>query len=252
MPKNRKSVQKPQNNRFLDFGDHIIQQLSIDCVIFGFHKDKLKVLLCKWKNIDLWSLPGGFIYQNESTDDAAKRILSHRTGIRHIYLELFEVFGNADREFGSMHQLALESQGIPFDPNHWICKRFVSIGYFALVDFTQVTPQTDELSDIWDWFDIHEMPTLWLDHSTIFQKALATLRQTLDAKMTGFNLLPNTFTMSELQTLYETVLDTKLVRSNFQRKMLGLEILERIEKKFSGGAHKAPYLYRFKTQKSDI
>lgn len=234
------------NSSYLNFGDQIIQQLSIDCVVFGFHDNRLKVLLCKWKNLDLWSLPGGFIFQHESTDEAARRILAFRTSVTDIYLEPFGIFGNSDRAFGDTHRLIMESKGHPFDPNHWICRRFVSIGYFALVDFTRVTPRTDELSDLCEWRDIHELPTLWLDHADIFRRALDTLRNTLDTKLTGFNLLPDTFTMPELQSLYETILGTSLIRSNFQRKILSLGILDRIEKKYSGGAHKAPYLYRFR------
>ena len=234
---------------FLNYGDKIISQLSIDCVIFGFRENQLKILLLKWKNLNIWSLPGGFVFQNESTDEAAHRILGHRTGIKNIYLEQFNVFGGTHRCFGDTHRLLMESEGFKYDPAHWVCQRFVSIGYYALVDFSKVTPMPDELSDACDWFDINEMPHLALDHPHIFQKALETLRQTLDTKLVGFNLLPEMFTMGELQSLYETILGQKLVRTNFQRKILSLEILERIEKKYSGGAHKAPYLYRFDEKK---
>ena len=89
------------------------------------------------------------------------------------------------------------------------------------------------------------------DHADILQKALTTLQSRLDYKLVVSNLLPDTFTMAELQSLYETILGKKLLRTNFQRKMLGLEILERVEKRFSGRAHKAPYLYRFDLTESE-
>jgi 8-oxo-dGTP diphosphatase len=232
-------------NEFHSFGDKIIQQLSIDCVIFGFHENQLKVLLFKWKNIDYWALPGGFVFQNESIDEAVNRILEERTGIKNIYLELFNIFGDTNRQFGDTHKLIMESQGFEYDENHWICQRFVSLGYYALVDFTKVTPKPDVFSDVCDWFSINEIPNLLLDHPQIFEQALSTLRQNLDTKLIGFNLLPDTFTMAEIQNLYETFFGKKLNRTNFQRKILSLGVLKRLEKQYSGGAHKAPYLYAF-------
>jgi hypothetical protein len=100
------------------------------------------------------------------------------------------------------------------------------------------------LSDAYAWKDIQEVGELFLDHAEILQFALEQLRLSLDMKLVAFNLLTDTFTMSEVQSVYETILGKSLVRTNFQRKMLSLDILERIEKKYSGGAHKAPYLYR--------
>lgn len=135
--------------------------------------------------------------------------------------------------------------GIEMKPNNFLLNRFISIGYYALIDFSKAIPSPDELSDSCDWYDLDKIPTLMFDHNEIFSKALETLRTMLDDKLIGFNLLPETFTMNELQNLYETILGEKLVRSNFQRKMLGLGILERIEKKMTGAANKAPYVYKF-------
>ena len=105
---------------------------------------------------------------------------------------------------------------------------------------------TDELADSCNWYDLKELPSLILDHGEIVSKALETLRANLDNKLTGFNLMPETFTMAELQSLYETILGTKLLRTSFQRKMVNLGFLEKVDKKYTGGAHKAPFLYRFK------
>lgn len=229
----------------------IIEQVSIDCVIFGFYENQLKILLLKFKDVEAWALPGGFIFQGESLEDAANRILEDRTGIKDIYLEQFYVFGDKKRQFREIHEKVMTQNEIVAEENHWLFQRFISIGFYALVDFSKVIPSPDDLSDICDWYDIEHIPNLSFDHPLIFQKALDTLRSSLSSKLVGFNLLPETFTMSELQSLYETILGQKLSRTNFQRKMLSLEILERIEKKYSGGAHKAPYLYRFDEKKGE-
>ncbi|MEY4937970.1 MAG: hypothetical protein RIS64_4329 [Bacteroidota bacterium] len=225
-----------------------IPQLSIDCVIFGFHHEELKVLLSKIPANDLWTVQGGYIKRTEDIDDAARRILEERTGLKDIFLEQFHVFGNANRPsidflkkaFTSLSD-TVEIESIPF-----LTQRFVSIGYYSLVDFAQVTPVPGISYERSEWFDIQKLPTLGLDHAEIIQKALEMLRHSLDYALTGFNLMPETFTMNELQKLYETILGEGMSRNNFQRKILDMNILERLEKKFTGGAHKAPYLYRFK------
>jgi hypothetical protein len=129
----------------------------------------------------------------------------------------------------------------------WMAKRYITIGYYALVDYSKVMVNPGEFSDAAEWVDIAAMPHLFLDHNKIVNKALEALRLSLDEKLVAFNLLGETFTMSDIQMVYETILGKKLVRTNFQRKMLSLDILDRIEKKFTGGAHKAPYLYRLKS-----
>lgn len=220
--------------------------VSIDCVVFGYHNNQLKVLLTQFNNTDIYALPGGFVYLEESMDDAAQRILEERTNVKDIYLEQFYVFGKPDRLDPSIHQNIMKKNGVELDDNHWLLKRFISIGYYALVDFDEVQlSKTTSLSEISEWFSIDNYPCPAFDHNEIIQKALETLRLNLDNKLVGSNLMPETFTMNELQGLYETIIDKKLLRTNFQRKMLSLGILERIEKKWGGGAHKAPYLYRF-------
>lgn len=223
----------------------LLPSVSIDCVILGYHNNLLKVLLLKYKNTNFYALPGGFINMEEDLEDAAQRVLEERTGLRDIYLEQFHVFGGINRRNDATHKAIMEGSGINMRPEHFLLNRFISIGYYALIDFSKANPMPDNLSDSCDWYDLDKMPSLMFDHNHIFQKALETLRSALDEKLVGFTLLPKTFTMNELQHLYETILGEKLVRSNFQRKMLGLGILERIEKKMTGAANKAPYLYRF-------
>jgi len=222
-----------------------IQQLSIDCVIFGFHGEQLKVLLPKVKQLELWSLPGGYVLKKEDIEVAAQRILEERTGLQDIYLEQFYVFGRANRSTGETLKKVLMANSIQIAEDSWVFERFISIGYYALVDFSKVNTKIGIYDEACEWHDIHQLPNLAFDHAEIIQKALETLRFMLDDKLVGLNLLPETFTMKELQILYETILDKPLRRDNFQRKILTMGILERIEKKFTGAAHKAPYLYKF-------
>lgn len=231
-----------------------IQQLSIDCVIFGYQQRSVKVLITKLnltKNI--WALPGGFIFQDEGIDTAASRILFERTGLKSIFLEQFNVFGNQNRINHDLIKYrpdpSVLNSGLQFSPSdlEWLSKRFVSIGYYALVDINKVTPRLSEFDESIEWLDVQKLPHMIMDHNEIVLCALVALRQNLDNKLIGFNLLPETFTMREVQELYEAIYDKPFPRNNFQKKMLDLNVLERLEKKFTGAANKAPYLYRFKS-----
>ncbi|GAB3711516.1 NUDIX domain-containing protein [Spirosoma flavus] len=237
-------------------GQGFLPGLAIDLVIFGFHEGQLKVLLLEYQNTGLFALPGGFIHTTEDLNEAARRILAERTGLHDIYLEQFHVFGDYARYDAAKVPMTaiMRAKGLSPVDGHWLLRRFVSVGYYALVDFTKAIPTPDVLSDTCNWYDFVKLPTLMQDHNVMVQKALETLRISLDHNLISFNrwaapLLPETFTMVELQNLYETILGQKLHRSGFQRKILGSEILERLEKKYSGGAHKAPYLYRFASGK---
>lgn len=227
----------------LDGHHTFLPHISLDCVIFGFHEDELKVLLLKWKNEAGWCIPGGFIKRNESIDDSAKRVLKERTGLQNIFLRQFQVFGDIHRERGKKSfKLLAQSKG-------WLTERFITVGYWALVEFSKVTPRPDWLSDDCQWWDVNKIPKLIYDHNVIVLKALEALRASLNDHPVGYNLLPETFTMPELQRLYETILGTSLDRRNFQKKMLALDILERLAERKMGGAHKAPFLYRFEKKK---
>lgn len=225
-----------------------IPQLSLDCVIFGFHDNELKVLLSKYPQLDMWALQGGFVLQNEDIDAAASRILEELTGLSDIFLKQYQTFGKVNRPtYSDSVKNALKQQEIDVETLPFLNKRFVSIGYYSLVDFQKVNPSVGFFFEQSAWFDIANLPNLAFDHADMIEEALKTMRQTLDYQLVGFNLMPETFTMKELQRLYETILGEPLKRNNFQEKILNLGILERLEKHFSGGAHKAPYLYRFKS-----
>lgn len=229
--------------------DTYIKQVSIDCVIFGFHDNNLKVLLPKLKlDEDLWALPGGYIGKNESVLDATRRILESRTGLVDIHLEQFGVFGELNRSSKDLVQTITNKIGVIADEHLWLFDRFISLGFYALVEYSKVTPRLNNILDeSCKWYSVKELPALAIDHAEIIQKGLETLRIMLDHKLVGFNLLGETFTMKELQKMYETILDKPLRRDNFQRKMLDMDILERLEKQYTGAANKAPYLYKLKT-----
>ncbi|WP_435354819.1 NUDIX hydrolase [Emticicia sp. SJ17W-69] len=235
-------------------GEKYIHQLSIDCVIFGYKEKELKVLIPKIRmSKDLWALPGGFIRQNESIDEAAQRILQERTNLKNIYLEQFRVFGQTERtnkevfeEFNSLKEALIEQHPFTETDIDWLTQRFISIGYYALVDINKVNPKKGDFDESISWYNIKDLPQMIMDHNNMVIYALETLRQNIDHKLIGFNLLPETFTMKEVQELYEAVYDKPFARNNFQKKILDLDVLERLEKKFTGAANKAPYLYRFK------
>jgi len=224
--------------------------LAMDFVIFGFDQDQLKILLLEYRNTNLFALPGGFVKENENLNDAARRVLGERTGLADIYLDQFYTFGDLSRYDQEPLRTIMQAKGMDPKDDHWLLRRFISVGYYALIDFRQAAPTPDPLSDNCVWYTLENLPALMLDHNDIVKKALETLRANLDRKLGGNEswaapLLAKAFTMGELQKLYETILGQKLRRSGFQRKMLGLDILERLEKQYSGGAHKAPYLYQF-------
>lgn len=229
-------------------GDHFHPGFSVDCVIFGFHQNLLKVLLLKMKGEEQWALPGGFVYKEENVKDAAHRVLHSRTGLKDIFLQQFHLFGDAERSPKAQKTALLIRHGIPAREDHWFLQRFITLGYYALVDFSKTIPRPDLLSDACEWWELQEVPELFLDHQAILDKALDTLRLQLNYQPIGYNLLPEKFTMPELQKLYETILGKPLDRRNFQRKMLAYGILKRLEERRSGVAHKAPYLYSFEVE----
>lgn len=244
MPKNETILE------LLNAGEHnFLPSVSVDCVIFGFHENQLKVLLLKHRHLNMWALPGGFIYKDEPADAAAYRVLKQRTGLNEIFLQQFHVFGEPWRSDKDFHIRDLKKDGILVNKEHWILQRFVTIGYYALVEFSKVSPAPDTVSEKCEWWDIHKVPALILDHRKILDRGLATLRMQLNYQPVGYNLLPGIFTMPELQKLYETILDKKLDRRNFQRKILGFRILQRLTETKKGVPHKSPYLYSFDLKK---
>lgn len=241
---------KPTLENIVKNGSKIfLSSVSVDCVIFGLHGNELKVLLLKMKHANLHGLPGGFIFKEEPADDAASRILKERTGLDNIFLQQFYTFGAPERSDKKVHLTTIKKQGLVTEKDNWLLQRFVSIGYYALVDFSKVLPTPDELSVSCTWYPLDTVPALMMDHNNILNRALLTLQQQINHEPIGYNLLPQKFTMPELQNLYETILNKILDRRNFQRKILSYGILKKLKEVKSGVAHKAPFLYSFDVKK---
>jgi ADP-ribose pyrophosphatase YjhB (NUDIX family) len=237
---------------FQNFIDHgykaYLPHISIDCAVFGFHDNELKILLLKWKHINGWSLPGGYIKRDEQAEDAASRLLEERTGIADVFFQQYHTFTDLHRtNLPGVRIADLERvYHVKFPKDNWLRQRVVSIGYYALVEYSRVVnPQPDALTEICTWCDIHKLPHLLFDHRDMIVEALKALRLQIAHKPVGMNLLPREFTMGELQKLYETILDSKLDRANFRKKILGLGILKKTGERPTGKAHKTPHLYTF-------
>ncbi len=232
---------------FYEKGDqYFLPHLSIDSVVFGFHEGQLRVLVLEWKDSGEWCLPGGFVLKDEHIDEAAIRIVQHRTGLKNIFLNQFYTFGDPSRQ-RKKNKTNKFPQGAKL--GSWIMQRFVTVGYWALVEYSKAKPIPDQFSSRCNWVEVNKVPPLILDHNAILDKALQSLRLSLNDYPVGMDLLAAKFTMPELQRLYETILNKKLDRRNFQKSILSLGILKKLNEKKMGGAHKAPFFYRFDTKK---
>ncbi|MEO9477056.1 MAG: NUDIX domain-containing protein [Cyclobacteriaceae bacterium] len=206
--------------------DAIMEDLSIDCVIFGF-TDELKVLLVKHAegiSQGKWALPGGWVTYDESLDDAANRILYLLTGVENVFLQQLKAFGEVSRF-----------------PN----KRVVTVAYYSLIkasDYDLLAGYT--ASDV-QWFSPAEIGDLPYDHSQILDYAYEQLKNRVKQEPIGFNLLPEKFTLLQLQHLYESALQIKLDKPNFRRKILSMNLLIDCHEKQKDVSHRAAKLYRF-------
>jgi 8-oxo-dGTP diphosphatase len=225
---------------------------SVDCVLFGFDDNQMKVLLVKRETFDTaWALPGGGMLHTETAEEAASKTLETRTGLKNIFFRQFHLFSDVNRDSAERKRRILESEGVEDIDNHWfMSQRFITLGFYALVKFEEYTSlRPDDPDDKVAWFNLDAIPEMILDHRQIVDKALLTLRHRLDLEPIGYNLLPEKFTMPELQKLYETLLGTKLERSNFKKRMLSFDILINTQELKYGKGHKPPFLYKFDLDK---
>jgi 8-oxo-dGTP diphosphatase len=201
--------------------------LTVDCVVFGFDEGELKVALIQ-RALDpfkgKWALPGGFVHIDETLDDAARRELAEETGLKDVYLEQLYSFGDLRR-----------------DPR----ERIVSVAYYALVALGKHTlhASTDAASAA--WFCVADLPSLAFDHDRILSVAVQRLKGKLRYQPIGFELLPEKFTLSQLQHLYEAILERDLDKRNFRKKILGMDLLVETDEIEQDVAHRAARLYRF-------
>ncbi len=205
--------------------------LTVDCVVFGFDEAELKVLLIKRGLAPFkgkWALPGGFVRVEETVDAAARRELAEETGLTDVFLEQLYTFGTVHR-----------------DPR----ERVVTVAYYALVPLARHPATGASDADEAAWFPIAELPALAFDHAEILGTAITRLRGKVRYEPIGFELLPEKFTLSQLQHLYEAVLQTPLDKRNFRKKLLGMDLLVPLPERLRAGAHRPAQLFRFNAKK---
>lgn len=229
----------------MQYNEAFLNGFSVDCVILGFNEGVLKALVCRFLSNDKWMLPGGFVYVDEDVEEAACRVLKDRTGLDQLYLRQFHLFGATNRVDSNENKQMLANWNLKHDDNHWFLKRFVSMGYYALVEYDEVTIHQNAQIEEVKWFDVENLPPLYGDHAKIIKKAIDTLRAQVGYVPIGLELLPEKFTMPELRMVYESVIGKELDRRNFQRKILSVGVITKLAEKRRNGAHKSPFLYSF-------
>jgi 8-oxo-dGTP diphosphatase len=206
---------------------------SADCVIFGFDGGELKILLIQRNEEpfkDWFALPGNIVNNDESLDAAAERILYELTGLKDIYMQQFYTFGDVKRH----------PKG-----------RVITVAYFAMIrlngqnDLTPVTTFAKNAS----WVSVKDLPELAYDHNLIFEKGFEKIKSKISYQPIAFELLPEKFTLTQLQSLYEIILNKKLDKRNFRKKILAYNILKELDEKQKGVSYRAAKLYKFDRRK---
>jgi 8-oxo-dGTP diphosphatase len=207
--------------------------LTVDCVIFGLdlEEESLNVMLIE-RDLEpfagMWAVPGGFVRFGETLEEAAMRELQEETGITDVFLEQLYTFGDPQR-----------------DPRGWV----VSVAYYALVSPEKHSVQAATDARQAQWFPVRSLPPLAFDHAEILRTALERLRGKLTYAPIGFELLPQKFTVKQLQKLYEIVLGRKLDNRNFRKKIFGMDVLRELDEMQKGVPHRAARLYKFDERK---
>lgn len=221
-----------QINNYIEHNQQNIK-VAVDCCIFTVINGELCVLLIKMKEklTDFWALPGGLIANNETTDEAVRRILKQQTSVSNVYLEQLYTFNEPDRD--------------PFN-------RVISIAYFALIPAENVILKTtSKYSDI-KWWPMKELPSLAYDHQKIAKYGQKRLKWKVTYTNAIWSLLPEEFSLSQLQNAYESVLGKILDKRNFRKKILSLKIIQETGNKVTIGAHRPAKLYKFSTKEPEI
>ena len=200
--------------------------VSVDCIIFGFYEGELNLLLLK-RNFEPalgeWSLMGGFVQENESVDDAAKRVLAELTGLDQVYMEQVSSFGAIDRDPG---------------------ERVVSIAYYALININEYDRELVQRHNAF-WVNINELPPLIFDHQAMVEQARALMQQKASVAPIGFNLLPKLFTLSQLQSLYEAIYGEAIDKRNFRKRIAEMDYIEKTDLIDKTSSKRGAALYQF-------
>lgn len=227
--------------------------ISVDCVVFGFDDKKLKVLLIEQKqpengpplkNLQM-ALPGDLVKENESFDKAAKRVLKELTSLEGIYLKQFHAFGDPKRVKDLKDQEWLRT--FRAHPE----RRVVTVGYYSLVNLYDYNPVASSFAGKTKWVDVYSIPELAFDHNNIVHHALETFRHELIADNIGFELLPDKFTLTQLQHLHEIILNKKLDKRNFRKVVLKMDSIKPLDEKQKGAPHKPAQLFKFQKKKTN-
>lgn len=206
--------------------------VAVDCIIFGFDSEKLKLLLFRRKVEPLkgeWSLVGAFIKNNLSLKNAAKQVLLELAGLENNYLQELQTYSKIDRDPG---------------------ERVISVAFFSLIRINDFELKSVEKYDA-HWFDFDDIPDLILDHRKMVDDAFKRLREKASRQPIGFELLPEKFTIPQLQTLYECVYQRELDDRNFRKKILSFDILTKTDEKDKSSSKKGAFLYMFNKDKFD-
>lgn len=227
-----KSPTMKQANNMIEHGQQNIK-VAVDCCIFTVINGELSLLLIKMKEklTDFWALPGGLIGNNETTDEAVRRILNQQTGVSEVYLEQLYTFNELDRD--------------PYN-------RVVSVAYFALIPSENVTLKTTEKYADIRWWQMKKLPNLAYDHQKIAKYGEKRLKWKITYTNAIWSLLPNEFSLRQLQNAYESVLGKALDKRNFRKKILSLEIIKETGNMAVVGAHRPAKLYKFITKEPKI
>jgi len=205
---------------------HDKHYVAVDCIIFGFDQETLKILLIKRRMEpfkDQWSLMGGFVNEKEGLNDAAMRITSSLTGLDKVYLEQLHTFGDVSRDPGG---------------------RIISVAYYALIKINESDSEIANKHGA-EWFSINDYPNLIFDHKLMIETALKRLRSRCRTQPIGFELLPEKFTIPQLQSLYEAIFMKPADKRNFRKKILEMNLLDKLEEKDRLNSKKGAFLYRF-------
>jgi 8-oxo-dGTP diphosphatase len=206
--------------------------VAIDSIIFGFDDVSLKLLLIKRKFEpckNCWSLMGGFVGEKESTDQAAYRILEDLTGLRDVYLEQLYTYGDVDRDSDA---------------------RVISVAYYALININKYDEELGRKHGA-KWFSIEELPPLIFDHGVMVEKAMRRLKRKTIIQPIGFELLPEKFTLPQLQRLYEAIHQQTLDKRNFRKRILSMGVLTQLNEKDRMSSKRGAYYYKFDKEKYD-
>ncbi|MDR2804857.1 MAG: NUDIX domain-containing protein [Dysgonamonadaceae bacterium] len=206
--------------------------VSVDCIILGFKNNEINVLIIKRKFEPMKgerSLMGGFVREKESLNETVSRVVAEYTGVENVYMEQVGTYGEVARDPG---------------------ERVISIVYYALIDMQQFDDKLKKQHNA-EWVNINNVGQLILDHNHFLNDTISLLRRRTATRPIGFNLLPEKFTLPQLQSLYEAIYQTPLDKRNFRKKTFEMDILEKLEEKDKGNSKRGAYYYKFNKEKYD-